>query len=312
MNNDNNITSASSSDLGCLKDKISTVFQPTGLHDIPSHPSADARTPLSAAAIGDDLFPSPGSWKGIKRVLIEYCAPEDSELCKDTPQSRGCLNVRCTKSHNMAKSSSLRSLLAFVQTIPPGVVVCLWSGIPCTGGSSLQSLNKHLPEHASAMKAHLRLWHRLFNNFVLVAQAVVQRGGHLVLEWPVTCRYWKHPKVKKLLARGPLTWQNMRVRACAHGQLIMTGKYAGKALTKAWRLSSTMAGLRAVMSLDCPGDHEHITTSGAFTLLSGKYPPLMAAAFHQHFSQVRLVKDSDYTACDLLCSLGISGLHGQV
>ena len=89
------------------------------------------------AASCKPVFPVPSSWEGIKRVLIEYCAPEDSELCKDTSYSSGCLNVRCTKSHNMAKASSIRSLLAFVQAMPPRVVICLWSGIPCTGGSPL-------------------------------------------------------------------------------------------------------------------------------------------------------------------------------
>ena len=41
-------------------------------------------------------FRRPTSWNGIDRVLIEFCAYEDSELGKPTAQSHGCYTVRCT------------------------------------------------------------------------------------------------------------------------------------------------------------------------------------------------------------------------
>ena len=190
----------------------------------------------------------------------------------------------------MAKASSIRALLAFIHAIPPQVVVCIWSGIPCTGGSTLQALNKHRPGHADKMRGHLRLWHRLFSNFLLLAEAVVNRSGYMVLEWPASCRYWKHPRVRALLGLEPLAWHSMKVKACAHGQRIATGKHKGKALTKVWRLESTMPDLASAMSLPCPGDHEHVATVGSLTLGSGKYPAGMAKAFHIHFTKTPLAK----------------------
>ena len=103
------------------------------------------------------------------------------------------------------------------------------------------------------------------------------------MEWPFNCRYWVHPEVKQLLGIAPIRWTRMKVRACAHGQLIQTGVHAGKALTKAWRVMSNVPNLSGYLELPCPGGHQHIATQGSFTLASGKYPNGMADAFHRCF-----------------------------
>ena len=181
----------------------------------------------------------------------------------------------------MTSSSSIESLLDFIAAVPDKVVIALWSGIPCTGGSALQNCNKHRPGHAKRMAAHLKLWEQLYGNFIILAQAVVKKGGYLCMEWPFNCRYWLHPKVKQFLAIEGLKWIRMKVRACAHGQLIQKGTHAGKALTKAWRVMSNVPKLSDYLDLPCPGGHQHVTTHGAFTLASGKYPEGMADAFSQ-------------------------------
>ena len=156
------------------------------------------------AGMAEPPFAFPGSWKGIKRVLIEYCTYEDSALCQNTEYGKGCYNLRCTRKHDMTLESSLRSLLAFIRCVPRNIVVTLWSGIPCTGGSPAQNGNKYRPNYDKRMAAHYKLWSQLFDNFLIAAQAVVRRGGHLVLEWPSRCRYWKDPKVKTLLGIADL------------------------------------------------------------------------------------------------------------
>ena len=148
------------------------------------------------------------------------------------------------------------------------------------------------------MAQHYKLWNELFDNCVIAAQAIVQRGGHLVLEWPSRCRYWKQPKVKALLGITDLGWKSMRVKACAHGQRILTGKDKGKALTKVWRLVSTINDLQYAMDIPCQGDHDHVTTiGGSRALLSGKYPDGFAKAFHQHYRNVVLNDNKSYTTC---------------
>ena len=166
--------------------------------------SIDDKVNIKALSAKAQVFPVPRSWDGIQRVLIEHCAPDDSELCKETRHTRGCLNVRCTASHDMAKADSVDSLLGFIRAIPRDVVVCLWSGIPCTGGSPIQALNQNRPGHAQNMANHLQLWGLLYGGFLKLAQAVVHKGGHLAIEWPSRCRYWSHPKVEALLDVKPL------------------------------------------------------------------------------------------------------------
>ena len=119
------------------------------------------------------------------------------------------------------------------------------------------------------MAHHKKIWNLLFDGFLRVADAVVQKGGHLLLEWPNKCRYWKEPKVLALL--GLLRWHDLRVRACAHDMTIEFGPEKGKYPTKVWRLVTTIPGLEDALQLPCPGNHEHGQTYGAQTAASAKY-----------------------------------------
>ena len=147
---------------------------------------------------------------------------------------------------------------------------------------------------------HRRLWGKLFNNFTRAAQAVVQRGGHLVIEWPSNCLYWREPRVRALLDISELKWNSIRVRACAFGQRIEAGANAGKALTKVWRLETTMPRLHEVLQLPCPGGHEHVTTAGQHTTASGKHPKAMADAFHKQFAKTARTDVSSTSQSDLV------------
>ena len=150
----------------------------------------------------------------------------------------------------------------------------------------MQNLNKHNPGHWRRMAHHKRIWNLLFNGFLRVAEAIIQKGGHLLIEWPNECRYWKEPKVLALLGLQ-LHLYNLCVRACAHGQDIEHGPERGKYPTKVWRLLTTIPGLAELLQLPCPGDHEHGQTYGAQTAASAKYPPKMAERFYYRFQGSR-------------------------
>jgi len=112
----------------------------------------------------------------------------------------------------------------------------------------------------------------LCENLLLVAQVVVQRGGHRIIEWPVSCRYWREPRVADLPAISQLGWTDMRAKACAHAQRISVGIHEGKAFAKTWRLLSTMVGPKEAAEIPCLNDHEHVRTEGGtLALLSGRY-----------------------------------------
>ena len=121
-----------------------------------------------------------------------------------------------------------------------------------------------------------------------------------MLEWPARCRYWTEPAVLALLRLPALAWLDFRVRACAFGQLIEHGPRAGAFSTKQWRLVSTIPGLDSALGKPCPGGHEHGRTEGAQTKASGRYPPLMAQAFHRSFRDAEPATDSAYRFADVL------------
>ena len=210
----------------------------------------------------------------------------------------------------MTSLASQQALLSFVRAVPAGIPICLWTGIPCTGGSVIQNLNRRHPGYARRMRAHHVLWTRLFASFLRIAHAVVHVGGHLVLEWPVRCRYWSEPAVLALLRLPELAWLDFRVRACAFGQLIEHGPQKGTHSTKQWRILSTIPGLDSLLGLPCPGGHEHGRTEGAQTKASGRYPPLMAQAFHNCLRDAPFVTDSAYRCADVLGC--VSGLDPAV
>ena len=47
------------------------------------------------------------NWKGIDRVIIEYCCYQDSLMGRSIPQSEGCKVIRVTQEHDMTTKSGL-------------------------------------------------------------------------------------------------------------------------------------------------------------------------------------------------------------
>ena len=48
----------------------------------------------------------------------------------------------------------------------------------------------------------------LFASFKQVADAVIGRGGFLVVEWPAKSRHWKDPRVKDMMALDGVRWES--------------------------------------------------------------------------------------------------------
>ena len=57
-------------------------------------------------------------WKGIDRVIIEYCCYKDSLMGRSIPQSKGCKVIRVTQEHDMTTERGLLWLLGVVRDVP--------------------------------------------------------------------------------------------------------------------------------------------------------------------------------------------------
>ena len=72
-----------------------------------------------------------------------------------------------------------------INDLPDDALILLWSAIPCTGGCPWTQVNLlRFAGFRAKLNQHFDLWNKLFDNFAIVAKAVLARGGHLALEWP--------------------------------------------------------------------------------------------------------------------------------
>ena len=123
-------------------------------------------------------------WKGIDRVIIEYCCYKDSLMGRPTAQSKGCRVIRVTSEHDQTTKQGLSWLLEEIRGIPRNIPILLWGSIPCTGGSPYTRLN--LKQYPDTFPARLRMiraeWRKIFHNFMCVRDVVIPRGGYWTLE----------------------------------------------------------------------------------------------------------------------------------
>ena len=268
----------------------STSGPPPALASVSGSSSQSACPVVPPAFAKESLFPVPSSWRGINRVLVEYCTYSDSTLCTDTSHTHGCLLVRCTMKEDMSDRRSIEDLLTFLKAVPRRVCVALWSAIPCTGGSKAQNLNAKRPGHSRKLAEHAECFDALFAHFQLLAEEVKQRGGYVIHEWPQQNRYWNQPVVADYF--DDESFEHIVVTGCAFGLRVPSGQYEGMFLEKKWRIASSMPGLGEVLSLPCPKNHRHTGINGSKTGLTGRYPQHMADAFHKHFLVATLARNS--------------------
>ena len=205
---------------------------------------------------------------GVKYVLIEYCTSSDSSLCDSQLAGRTAICVRCTKEHDMLQKSSVDALKSFIRSIPKGISIVLWAGIPCTGGSTAQNGNSRKTGHCERIRKHYLLWHSLFINFLDLSSFVLRRGGHLVIEWPTSCRYWHEPLTLRVLAI-PI-WHQVNLTGCAYGLQVLSGVHEGKFLAKPWRFMTTMQNMSAHIGFTCPGGSMHVHAKAhSYTSVAG-------------------------------------------
>ena len=93
--------------------------------------------------------------------------------------------------------------------------IMLWGAIPCTGGSAWQNYNKQFPNAAAKIRLHIKLFNKLFDNFMILARHIHTYGGIVVNEWPKGCAYWKYSKVINFFEEIEAT--SKEIHGCALG-----------------------------------------------------------------------------------------------
>jgi hypothetical protein len=136
---------------------------------------------------------------GEKRVLIEYCCEEDSQLGKKWPEARNREVLRLTASIDLTTKVGVDFVRKKIRQWPNANIL-LWSSIPCTGGPTWQYVNeaiwtRKLKSNNSDTRQKARekmreldgkrsLFRQLLHNFISLEKEVRAKGGFFCMEWP--------------------------------------------------------------------------------------------------------------------------------
>ena len=161
--------------------------------------------------------------------------------------------------------------------------VHLWSAMPCTGGSPWQRINALMPGGEARIRAHIRLFKALWANFEIVATKCLRKGGHVSIEWPRSCAYWKRQCVMDFLAR--YSFESVDLDGCMVG--LTDG--AGTPVKKPWRIASTsMHVLDQFQGLKCQGHPVHAQCRGKVCKDSENYTERFVARIHRATARMAL------------------------
>ena len=220
--------------------------------------------------------------RDVAYVLIEYCCSQNSSLCSEkhaTHDGKPVARIRLTEKHDLTKQGGLdyaiRALHHFASCGPR---IFLWASVPCTAGCAWQHVNKgQCANHDANQAYHFRVFHKLYRNFIKLADEVKAMKGKIAWEWPDNNSMWKFPKINQLIRRYNL--EPVRFHGCAVGCV----SKEGRPHKKPWKFVTNIECLRErFKNKKCnhkPGEHEQVR--GSHTKKTGYYPDKMTAEVHK-------------------------------
>ena len=91
-------------------------------------------------------------------MLLEWCCSDSSFFGMPSVDSKGCIVTRLTMREDITTDYGYRYAQSAFNNAPRANTICLWSAIPCTGGSPWQNLNKRLPRGMERIQEHWALF----------------------------------------------------------------------------------------------------------------------------------------------------------
>ena len=169
------------------------------------------------------------------RLLMEYCCGENSRLCNDRYAAKGCATVRLTIANDLTTPEGLDYAMQELERAhADGLNIALWASLPCTAGTPWFRLNQKFAGARAKNAAHLATFHKLMDNFMILAERVVTLNGDLHWEWPTHCELWKDPKVQHMMQY--FSMHTVNLHGCALG---LTSSADGRPIKKPWTVATT-------------------------------------------------------------------------
>jgi hypothetical protein len=236
------------------------------------------------------------------RVIIEWCCGHDSMLGRPSTHSDGRKVVRFTSDDDLRTMEGLQKALRIVQDCPRGRIL-LWSSMPCAGGSPWQTLNIALGKGIVKIEGHWRDFRLLWSNFEIMARAVMDICGKVVIEWPGRCKYWTETQVVEFVKKH--NFVQTIFHGCAYGLVTKYNLPLGQAMKKPWRSSSNDPVMLSFLKKKCQGGHDHAECRGRDGKVSEDYTPAVIDAIRAGFRLCCGPSDGDFVVRvqTLICTL---------
>ena len=243
--------------------------------------------PRPASSKSEPKGPATPASQGNTRVIIEFCCGDDYKIGKFAMHAEGCDSKRLTIAEDLTTDEGLAIALKWIKEAKDrGETILLWAAIPCTGGSPWQNYNRRFPSAAAKIRVHIKVFNKLFDNFMITAREVIQCGGIVVNEWPERCAYWRFPKVKAFF--NEIMVRSVTVHGCSFD--LKSIRVPSKYIYKPWRLdSSNHEFLEPFVPHVCPGEsetHQHVPCAGKDTKRTEEYTNMFAKLVVKSFSNV--------------------------
>jgi hypothetical protein len=216
------------------------------------------------------------------RVIIEWCCGRKSMLGKSSKHSGGCKVVRLTIDDDLRTSEGLQKAIQVLLNCPRGRTL-LWSSMPCAGGNPWQTLNAAMGEGLGKIEGRWRDLRLLWSNFELMARAVMDIGGKVVIEWPERCKCWTDISVMRFVKQH--SFVDSIFHGCAYGLVTKHNMPIGQPMKKPWRSSSNDPIMLSFPNRKCQSGHDHAECRGRDCKASEDYTPAVVDAIHSGFLQ---------------------------
>ena len=216
---------------------------------------------------------------GTRIELLEVCCPADSGLSQAVNVRGG--NAARIGLHNfdISTATGAKGARAFAAEMRPR---CAWFSTPCGPFSPVQTLfNEKTAEQKAKSLFRKRKSRRIIKTGIKMAEDQIERGDHLVWEWPANNHAWREPEMKKFL-------QKMARKGILHVATLdgcMMGVKApdtGEPMRKQWRIVTTSLEMKRRLSIRCDKSHHHVECIGHDRpRQSGFYPARMCKTIAQ-------------------------------
>ena len=209
-------------------------------------------------------------------LLLEWCCEHDSRLASwFVANGHAAVRLGLLEWDLRRPEVVARVIDRALRAHRLGFQICIWASLPCTAWSAWQHVNLAMNDAVRDRVGAERMESlRLVRQLVSAVRILREKGVKLEIafEWPRGALGWDIKIVKKALKMMKVD-VICEFDGCQYG---LKDEETGEAITKPWKVRTTMERLKEPLSRRCARDHLHRTCRGRVAVNTGRYTDEMA------------------------------------